>query len=87
METGLSAAQGTSARLETVLEAGDPAYSGGATDASVRLNNLLKVCTPLIFAPPGVPIHYTPAYCRQQFPTMHTPFLPSHKAGPMSLVV
>ena len=47
VEAGHSAAQGTSERLKAVLEAGDPAYSGGATDASVRLNNLLKVCDPL----------------------------------------
>jgi hypothetical protein len=43
VEAGHSAAQGTTERLRAVLGAGDPAHSGGATDASVRLNNLLKV--------------------------------------------
>jgi len=43
VEAGHSAARGTSERLRAVLDAGEPDYSGGATDASVRLSHLLKV--------------------------------------------
>ena len=85
MHAGHSAAQGTSERLKTVLEAGDPAYSGGATDASVRLTNLLKVCCSLTPASPRVPFKHAISQTRGQPATLRITAQPGHKAESVML--